>query len=263
MRRTGFSLLELLIAVAIIGLMIALLLPAVQAVREAALRSHSQNQMRQIMLAAHNFASANSGRLPSIDGNPRSANLGISFFGALYEFVERSDRIFMSPADPTATLELIRGIASYAANGEAFRGDPHLTRSVPDGTANTIGLAEHYSTQCGTQRGTQGAMHSFLWAFPSISLPIRRATFADREMGDFLPDSPNWASRTGKEWENWTFQVTPKQSECMPFIAQTPHRGGMLVAMIDGSSRIVAPTIGFNVYWAAVSPNGGEANADW
>jgi hypothetical protein len=219
--------------------------------------------MRQIILAAHHFAATNTGRLPSIDGNPSSANPGRSFFGGLYHYVERSGKIFMSPADPTATLELIRDIASYAANAEAFRANPHLARSVPDGTAHTIGLAEHYSTQCGTQRGTEGALYSYLWAMPLFSAPLRRATFADRDLGDFLPDSPIYTPRAGKKWENWTFQVTPKQSECIPFIAQTPHRGGMLVAMIDGSCRIVAPTVDFYVYWAAVSPNGGEANADW
>jgi prepilin-type N-terminal cleavage/methylation domain-containing protein len=93
MRRTAFSLLELLVVVAIGGLLIALLLPAVQAAREAALRIRSQNQMRQIILAAHHFAATNTGRLPSIDGNPSSANPGRSFFGGLYHYVERSGKI--------------------------------------------------------------------------------------------------------------------------------------------------------------------------
>lgn len=84
-RTRGFTLVELLVVIAIIGILVGLLLPAVQSAREAARRMQCGNNLKQLGLAIHNYESANK-RLPS----GRSPS-GLSIHAQLLPYLEQNN----------------------------------------------------------------------------------------------------------------------------------------------------------------------------
>jgi prepilin-type N-terminal cleavage/methylation domain-containing protein/prepilin-type processing-associated H-X9-DG protein len=90
-RRRGFTLVELLVVIAIIGILVALLLPAIQAAREAARRMSCQSNLHNLAIAVLNYENARKG-MPA--AAPAKPNLE-----------EAWDNIDSGPADPTHSIE--------------------------------------------------------------------------------------------------------------------------------------------------------------
>ena len=90
--KSAFTLVELLVVIAIIGILVALLLPAIQAAREASRRTSCANKIRQLSIAVQNYESAKK-KLPAAIDNPSGStdsNWGISFFIQILPYIEQS-----------------------------------------------------------------------------------------------------------------------------------------------------------------------------
>ncbi|WP_145233605.1 H-X9-DG-CTERM domain-containing protein [Urbifossiella limnaea] len=84
----------------------------------------------------------------------------------------------------------------------------------------------------------------------------RRGSFADAYYGDVVPVTANGVTQPSRAGA--TFQVAPQVEDCDPNLPQTPHPGGMLVLLFDGSVRTVRGGIDPSAFWAAVTRDGGE-----
>lgn len=99
--RSGFTLVELLVVIAIIGVMVGLLLPAVQAAREAARRMSCSNNLRQIALATHNYESSHR-VIPAMMGtstySPQARILPYIEQAAMHDLIDFELPLLLPPA---------------------------------------------------------------------------------------------------------------------------------------------------------------------
>jgi prepilin-type N-terminal cleavage/methylation domain-containing protein len=275
--RRAFTLIELLIVLAIIAVLIGLLLPAIQKVRETAARVQGSNRIRQCCLGMHQYAETHR-RLPTLDGveNPHYANLFTSlmpFIGeepAYRRLVEREPMadyhtiwVYISPADPTIDYSYTSaGRVSHAVNAFALRDKPSLETHFTDGLSNTICFTEHYSQGC----QDRDFAISFEYQKFYEQKWLRPPTFADTGATksrpwfgpiDVYPVTQGVPAVSGPSQPGLTFQVRPALKDCNPLIPQTGH-AVLLVGMFDGSVRGLNASTSEATFWGMVTPDGGE-----
>jgi prepilin-type N-terminal cleavage/methylation domain-containing protein len=197
-------------------------------------------------------------------------------------------KTFLCPSDPSVgpdgvvTINGVSfGASSYAGNA-LLATQYDLTKNPPrsnpqgktrltdivDGTSNTILFAEKYA-RCtnadmvpafrdGGTAWAYSASPLFPWLPPPMNPPPRAFFTGFCIPGLVGRGAPNAIGPGSK------FQVQPRDGSCDPTRASTPHAGGIVTGLADGSVRTLAPSMSGDTWWAAVTPRGGEVlGSDW
>ncbi len=207
--RSAFTLIELLVVIAIIGILIALLVPAVQQVRAAAGRTECASHLRQIGIALHNYHDQY-GFFPPAFGpgaalpNYQATNGGDTWFRHLLPYLEQASAgvtsttvfpVHNCPQDPRYLSGLYDGAAPDVAYRHAFQSYPAVegysvygnegimyknskvaVAHITDGTSTTIAAAERppYEGETGSTEGGWGWWDS--WDEGDVSIGLKNMT---------------------------------------------------------------------------------------
>ncbi len=278
----AFTLVELLVVIAIIGVLMGLLLPAVQSAREAGRRVTCTNNQYQIALAASRFNDS-SGFMPGWRNSlaTTSGTLFPSWPVMILPFVERSDiyrawqqgtttsppyvSLFVCPSTPADSMS--NPILAYAGNcgtaNSVKANGVMVDNSTPGTSASRIDLDE-ISTEDGTAMtllvsekcisGTAGLVNS-QWnnVYPTTSVSF---TF----QGNVVTAVPGFGiagtATVAKIINNVTL-VPPGQAS-QP---SSNHPGGAVVAFCDGHTGFLKDSVGQTVYGRLVTSDGINATA--
>src|SRR5262245_5484357 len=184
--RSAFTLIELLVVIAIVGMLVALLLPAVQTAREAARRAACQHNLKQIGLALHSFHGVNN-RFPLGSQNAQPTLLAaprITYMISLYPFLEQKAAFDRwdptAPGTPDPYGASVPGCASVNSLG-----DSAVTAVV---LSNLLCRSDGMGGRTSTRVGYYTSNHSNYLAFcgddnyasilPGAVAPGRRAAFS-------------------------------------------------------------------------------------
>lgn len=285
-RRIGFTLIELLVVIAIIAILIALLLPAVQKVREAAARTECINNLKQMGLAIHNYAGANNSNLPeiySVAGNVRG-----SFFYTILPFIEqdalhRAGLNPSTPSPPTLTWygQLANGTLIYNTAGVKIYLCPadftnSLTNPTPFGWMGSS-YGANYELFGNSTGGTSDDKLAWGPKFKIGNIPDGTSNtiavcerFAYCQQSGYgsswaypAPTSPQYAAIFAYytvTFSDGTMGIPPPQTSVTKLTAdyryvQSAHPGVVVCALADGSVKQVSTSIMRDTWQYAVLPD--------
>ena len=180
--RHAFTLVELLVVIAIIGILVALLLPAVQAAREAVRRSQCANNLKQIGLALHNYESSQGAYPPSMfwSGVANDKTNDISAFSRLLPYLEQGSLFAGYNPSSTEDQTMADGTPIMAVRVAAYFCPSDINDMAK---LNADGSLNSYPTTYGLNRGTWLVFDPTRQSTPQgafyVNSRLRQADFTD------------------------------------------------------------------------------------
>ena len=283
--RFAFTLVELLVVIAIIGVLVALMLPAVQAARESARRMSCGNNLKQISLAVHNYHDS-LGKLPP--GEANGTYSGSSAFAAILPYMEQNNTYQLydftqansAPANLTAVSQKIKTFVCPTCVFSRQVPIPgcDANNRAPGTYAFSSGSDDPYGTEAAGNPNNGAIVNG-------LSQPTALRDILDGTSNTFLGGEAHWSFKdymftsgpcSGQVRGGFSYWSSPYPLATLfstkgPFNPQemagvstrlqsfrSNHPGGVNMMLCDGSVRNFTTSTDTVLLNAAATRNGGE-----